>query len=86
MTTRDPHPYARSVADSPALALALLALFGAMYAVIARCALDGFPYSGDEYNAVAKGKSWRPQRTADRRAAGRSCRAVPSQETSIRQA
>ncbi len=36
--------------DSAAFALALIALFGAAYAILARFALDAFPYSGDEYS------------------------------------
>lgn len=39
-----------SVADSTALALVLTGVFGAIYALVARLALDGFPYSGDEYS------------------------------------
>jgi 4-amino-4-deoxy-L-arabinose transferase-like glycosyltransferase len=36
--------------DSAAFALALIALFGAIYAIVAYAALDRFPYSGDEYS------------------------------------
>lgn len=41
---------ARSIVDRAPFALALIALLGAVYAVIARLAFDGFPYSGDEYS------------------------------------
>ena len=37
-------------ADSVVLALGLTAIFGMVYAVVARCAFDAFPYSGDEYS------------------------------------
>ena len=47
MTAREPRP---SIADSPLLALAILIACGAMYALVARFALDAFPYSGDEYS------------------------------------
>ncbi|MFT3699892.1 MAG: glycosyltransferase family 39 protein [Kofleriaceae bacterium] len=40
----------RRIAESTALALGLVVLFGAIYAVIARYALEAFPYSGDEYS------------------------------------
>jgi len=40
----------RRIAESTALALGLVAIFGALYAVLARYALDAFPYSGDEYS------------------------------------
>ncbi len=43
-------PQQRRIAESTALALALVAIFGALYAVLARYALDRFPYSGDEYS------------------------------------
>lgn len=42
----------RHWADSVALALGLTAVFAAIYAVVARYALDAFPYSGDEYSLV----------------------------------
>jgi Dolichyl-phosphate-mannose-protein mannosyltransferase len=38
------------IRDRTALALALIALFGVVYAIVARYALDAFPYSGDEYS------------------------------------
>ena len=37
-------------ADSVVLALGLVAIFGVIYAVVARYAFDAFPYSGDEYS------------------------------------
>jgi 4-amino-4-deoxy-L-arabinose transferase-like glycosyltransferase len=46
----------RSVADSAALALAIVAVLGAIYALLARFALDGFPYSGDEYSVSLQGE------------------------------
>jgi hypothetical protein len=46
----------RSVADTTALALILVAVLGVAYAVIARVALDGFPYSGDEYSLSLQGE------------------------------
>jgi len=39
-----------SIAGSTAVALALIAVLGAIYAVLARYAFDRFPYSGDEYS------------------------------------
>ena len=36
--------------DRAAFALGLIALFGVVYALVARYALDAFPYSGDEYS------------------------------------
>ena len=47
MTAREPR---LSILDSSLLALAILLAFGAMYALVARLALDGFAYSGDEYS------------------------------------
>src|SRR5882724_3933143 len=44
------------VADRSLLALALIATFGVMYALIARFALDSFPYSGDEYSLALQGE------------------------------
>jgi 4-amino-4-deoxy-L-arabinose transferase-like glycosyltransferase len=41
---------ASPIADSTAVALATIAVLGVLYALIARCALDAFPYSGDEYS------------------------------------
>ena len=46
----------RSVADSTALALGLIALFGLAYALLARLALDAFPFSGDEYSLALQGE------------------------------
>jgi len=46
----------RSVTDSVAFALALVALFGLLYALLARFALDAFPYSGDEYSLALQGE------------------------------
>ncbi len=43
-------PPNRRIAESTALALGLVALFGAIYAVVSRYAFDAFPYSGDEYS------------------------------------
>src|SRR5262245_28193587 len=40
----------RSIADSTLVAVALVLAFGVMYALVARLAFDGFPYSGDEYS------------------------------------
>jgi len=40
----------RSIADTTAFALALVVAFGALYALLARYALDAFPFSGDEYS------------------------------------
>src|SRR5882672_1769659 len=37
-------------ASSARLAIGLIVAFGVLYAVIAKLALDGFPYSGDEYS------------------------------------
>jgi len=39
-----------SIADSAAFAGALVIAFGVLYAILARVALDAFPYSGDEYS------------------------------------
>ncbi len=47
MTARETRP---SIADSTLFALAILIACGVMYALVARLALDGFPYSGDEYS------------------------------------
>jgi hypothetical protein len=38
------------IRDRTAFALGLIALFGVVYAIVARYALDAFPYSGDEYS------------------------------------
>ena len=46
----------RSVADSAALALAIVAVLGVIYALLARFAFDGFPYSGDEYSLSLQGE------------------------------
>ena len=46
----------RSIADSTALALAIAAVLGVIYALLARFALDGFPYSGDEYSLSLQGE------------------------------
>lgn len=40
----------RSIVDTVAFALALTVVLGVVYAVIAKVALDAFPYSGDEYS------------------------------------
>jgi len=40
----------RSISGSTALALAILIACGVMYALVARFALDAFPFSGDEYS------------------------------------
>jgi 4-amino-4-deoxy-L-arabinose transferase-like glycosyltransferase len=40
------------IRDRTAFALGLIALFGVVYAIVARYALDAFPYSGDEYSVV----------------------------------
>lgn len=40
----------RPISDSTFLALAIVGACGVMYALIARLALDAFPYSGDEYS------------------------------------
>lgn len=40
----------RRVLESTTLAVGLVLLFGAIYAILARYALDAFPYSGDEYS------------------------------------
>ena len=40
----------RPISDSTVLALAIVVACGVMYALIARLALDAFPYSGDEYS------------------------------------
>ena len=42
----------RGIADSVALAVALSLAFGVVYALVARLALDAFPYSGDEYSTL----------------------------------
>jgi Dolichyl-phosphate-mannose-protein mannosyltransferase len=42
----------RAPRDSAVLALALIGLFGAIYALVAYFALDRFPYSGDEYSTA----------------------------------
>lgn len=42
----------RAISDSTLLALVILVACGVMYALIARLALDAFPYSGDEYSLV----------------------------------
>lgn len=41
-----------SFVESTAFACGLLAVFAVMYAVLARVALDAFPYSGDEYSVT----------------------------------
>jgi 4-amino-4-deoxy-L-arabinose transferase-like glycosyltransferase len=41
-----------SIAESTALAFALVLAFGALYVAIAYLALDAFPFSGDEYSAA----------------------------------
>jgi 4-amino-4-deoxy-L-arabinose transferase-like glycosyltransferase len=38
------------------VALALIAVFGVIYALIARYAFDAFPYSGDEYSLALQGE------------------------------
>lgn len=45
----------RSATDHPALSLVLIGLMGVLYAAISRFALDGFPYSGDEYSTWLQG-------------------------------
>lgn len=50
------NPAQRRIAESTALALGLVVIFGALYAVIARYALDAFPYSGDEYSLALQGE------------------------------
>jgi hypothetical protein len=52
VTAREPRS---SVLDSTLLALALLLACGVLYALVARLALDGFPYSGDEYSLFLQG-------------------------------
>ena len=52
MTAREPR---RPLADSTLLAVVILIACGAMYALVARFALDGFPYSGDEYSLFLQG-------------------------------
>ena len=42
--------------DGAAFALALVAVFGVLYAAVARYALDAFPYSGDEYSLALQGE------------------------------
>jgi len=49
-------PGPAGLAGSPALALALVCVFGAIYAIVAKLALDGFPYSGDEYSLALQGE------------------------------
>lgn len=49
-------PDGRSVLDSAALALAIAAVLGVIYALLARFVLDGFPYSGDEYSLSLQGE------------------------------
>jgi Dolichyl-phosphate-mannose-protein mannosyltransferase len=46
----------RSLADSTVLALAIIGVLGVLYALLARFALDGFPYSGDEYSLSLQGE------------------------------
>lgn len=46
----------RSIVDRAAFALGLIALLGVVYALIARYAFDGFPYSGDEYSLALQGE------------------------------
>lgn len=45
-----------SIADRTALALAIIAVLGVAYALLARFAFDGFPYSGDEYSLALQGE------------------------------
>jgi hypothetical protein len=45
-----------SIADRTALAVILVAVLGLTYALLARFALDGFPYSGDEYSLSLQGE------------------------------
>jgi hypothetical protein len=45
-----------TVANTTALALAIVAVLGVIYALLARFALDGFPYSGDEYSLSLQGE------------------------------
>ncbi|MEO6772344.1 MAG: glycosyltransferase family 39 protein [Kofleriaceae bacterium] len=40
----------RRITESTTLAIGLVLIFGAVYAVLSRCAFDAFPYSGDEYS------------------------------------
>jgi len=42
--------------DSAVFAFGLIALFGVLYATLARFALDAFPYSGDEYSLALQGE------------------------------
>lgn len=42
--------------DGVPFAFALVAVFGVLYAAVARYALDGFPYSGDEYSLALQGE------------------------------
>jgi hypothetical protein len=42
--------------DSAVVALALIVLFGVMYALVARLAFDAFPFSGDEYSLSLQGE------------------------------
>jgi len=42
----------RPISDSTLLALAIVTACGVVYTLIARLALDAFPYSGDEYSVV----------------------------------
>ena len=51
-----PSPAQRSIVESTTLALGLVVLFGVIYALIARYALDAFPYSGDEYSLALQGE------------------------------
>jgi len=46
----------RPLADRAALALVIIAVLGVAYALVARFALDGFPYSGDEYSLALQGE------------------------------
>jgi hypothetical protein len=46
----------RRVSESTMLAIGLVLVFGAVYAVLARYALDAFPYSGDEYSLALQGE------------------------------
>jgi hypothetical protein len=47
VTAREPR---LPIVDATFFAVAILIACGAMYALVARLALDGFPYSGDEYS------------------------------------
>ena len=46
----------RRISESLTLAIGLVLIFGAVYAVLARYALDAFPYSGDEYSLALQGE------------------------------